>query len=125
MNRKLTVSVSTIIRSTKFAVIISTRYLSCDSSTSSVIMTSDSTPAVIGRRMQREPEEIQDAPGEHESRHGGGGHSVADHDGKRDEMREQRATPSPGAMPGYEIGCEYVDAGTIGGTHDKRGRARK
>ena len=51
VNRKLTVSVSTIIRSTKFAVIIRTLYLSCDSSTSSVISTSETRPANSGRRV--------------------------------------------------------------------------
>jgi hypothetical protein len=44
------VSVSTIIRSTKFAVIISTWYLSCDSRTSTVIIVSDSVAATAGRR---------------------------------------------------------------------------
>ncbi len=43
-------SVSTIIRSMKFAVIIRTWYLSCDSSTSTPIMTSDSVAATTGRR---------------------------------------------------------------------------
>src|SRR6516225_9916294 len=51
VNRKLIVSVSTIIRSTKFAVIIKTWYLSCDSRTSTAIMESDSTLARTGRRV--------------------------------------------------------------------------
>ncbi len=51
VNRKLTVSVSTIMRSTKFAVIISTLYLSCERRTSTVIMVSDSAAATAGRRM--------------------------------------------------------------------------
>ncbi len=51
VNRKLTVSVSMIIRSTKFAVIISTWYLSSESSTNTVIITSDSAPATAGRRV--------------------------------------------------------------------------
>ena len=42
-------SVSTIIRSTKFAVIISTWYLSCDSRTKTVIIVSDNSPASAGR----------------------------------------------------------------------------
>ena len=52
VNRKLIVSVSTIIRSTKFAVIISTWYLSCDKRTSTVIIVSDSVAANIGRRVK-------------------------------------------------------------------------
>ena len=50
VNRKVTVSVSTIIRSMKFAVIIRTWYLSCESSTSTPIMTSESIAAAAGRR---------------------------------------------------------------------------
>src|SRR6202044_2040213 len=50
VNRKLTVSVSTIIRSTKFAVIISTWYLTCDSRTTTVIIVSDNVAATAGRR---------------------------------------------------------------------------
>jgi hypothetical protein len=62
VNRKVTVSVSTIIRSTKFAVIISTWYLSCDSSTSTAIITSDSVAGDGRPAQQREPEEIQECP---------------------------------------------------------------
>jgi len=50
VNRNETVSVSIIIRSTKFAVISSTWYLSCDSSTSTDSIVSDSRPAISGRR---------------------------------------------------------------------------
>ena len=67
MNRKLTVSVSMIMRSTKFAVIISTWYFRSESSTNTVIITSDSAPATAGRRVSasqkkfRMPQAIKNA----------------------------------------------------------------
>ena len=61
-------SVSMIIRSTKFAVIISTWYLRSESSTNTVIIASDSAPATAGRRVSasqkkfRMPQANRNAP---------------------------------------------------------------
>ena len=50
VNRKADVSGSMIIRSTKFAVIISLSYLNCDKRMSAMIIASDRNPAMAGRR---------------------------------------------------------------------------
>src|ERR1700722_711103 len=99
VNRKLTVSVSMIIRSTKFAVIISTWYFRSESSTNTVITTSDSAPATAGR----EPEEIQNSPGQQKCRDLDRVGFGREHDDQRDDVRDDDQSQAPSAIAGDKI----------------------
>ena len=125
VNRKLTVSVSMIMRSTKFAVIISTWYLRSESSTNTVIITSDSDAGDGRPAGEREPEEIQDAPGQQKCRDLDRSVFGREHDGESDDVRDENRLVTPKPAAGEERrASDSLAEGQEGATHDGRARAR-
>ena len=99
-----------IMRSTKFAVIISTWYLRSESSTNTVIITSDSDAGDGRPAGEREPEEIQDAPGHQKCRDFDRPGFGREHDGESDDVRRGDQRQPPIAMPGDDIrGTEPIN----------------
>ena len=125
MNRKLTVSVSIIMRSTKLTVIITTLYLSCDSSTSTVIIASDSTPARPGRRSSASQKKFSIPQVSRNAAIAVSRGLAPAHDGKRSDMGERDKRKAPKAVARDEIrrGQPFARK-QEGGTHGQRSHAR-